>query len=274
MRSVLLTLILLLVANTVVAQRSRSFGVAYYNVDNLYDTKPSQFYDDKDYTPRGHRGWDEHRYKRKIGQVAQVVDSIALPVVVLYGVENEAVVRDIAEACQEDYAYIHRLADSRDGLDFALLYFADRFQAEQVTAWRGALCVEGLVGGQRFAIIANHRCSSLGVLLEERNLLEGNNNIIILGEPNKLNFHEFSLRDATLRAERAGRGDYLRAGRWQMRSRVATNVEAECYCDVYVKRSLLDKRGAPWPTFDGMKYFGGYSKFLPIFIYFEEILAY
>ena len=100
---VLLAILLSLLCATASAQKGNSFGAAYYNVDKLYDTIPSRFYDDRAYTPAGRFGWDSNRYTHKIKQVAAVVDSIALPVVALYGVENEQVVKDIVGACRGDY---------------------------------------------------------------------------------------------------------------------------------------------------------------------------
>ena len=194
---------------------------------------------------------------------------MAMPVVVLYGVENEGVVRDIVSSSQEDYAYLYRQSSARDGLDFAVLYFGDIFFPEHVTPWRGALCVEGWAGDVPLTIIANHRSNSIGVLIEERNLLSEDNNIILLGCPNKLNFSEFGLFDATAAAERAGRGNYLTSGRWQMRDRIATNVTAEYSCDVYIKGWMMGGDGAPKPTFNKQKYYGGYSNYLPTFIYFD-----
>lgn len=254
------------------AQRGQSFGVAYYDVERFYDTQPSAFYDDSDFTPMGSLRWSSERYEVKLRSVVQVIDSMALPVVVLYGVENEQVVRDIVSRSEEDYAYVHRSSSSRDGLDFAVLYFGDRFFPEQVTLWRGALCVEGWVGDDEFTIIANQRSASLGVLIDERNLLRQNNNIVLLGRPNKLNFNELGLVDATLKAERAGRGNYISAGRWQMRDRIATNSKWVYSCDVYIKSWLLDDAGLPRPTYNRRKYYGGYANYLPIFIYFKEIL--
>ena len=51
-----------------------SLGIALYDVDRLYDTIPSKFYDDRDYTPSGSLGWSADRYARKIANTAAVLD--------------------------------------------------------------------------------------------------------------------------------------------------------------------------------------------------------
>ncbi len=254
-------------------ERTRPFGVAYYDVEALYDTLPSKFYDDSDYTPQGRMRWDTRRYRRKIENVARVVDSMGMDVVALSGVENEQVARDIAEACDGDYAYIHRTTDSGDGLDFALLYLGDSFFPRRVTPWRGALCVEGETRGRTLAVVIDRRSTSLGVLIAEKELLR-NNNIIILGSHNKLNFDEYGLTDMTSGAERAGRGNRFRRGRWEMRDRIFADLADSVRCDVYIRSWMLMPDGRPRPTFDGAKYCGGFASCLPVFIYFDETVGY
>lgn len=252
------------------AQQLDGLGVAYYDVDRLYDTIPSKIYDDSDFTPDGRMGWDSVRYGRKVDAVSAVIDSMALPVVALYGVENEAVVRDIVSKCKSDYAYIHREGGGYDGLDFAILYFADKFFPERVTRWGGALCVEGEAVGENLTIIVAHRCSSLGVLLSEPRLKKSN--IIILGSARKLNFQKFGFIDNTISAQRRGRGNRVINGGWSMTERVWCNFSAPNRCDVYVKSWLLDEKGHPLATFNTKTYSSGPSSSLPVFIYFDKTL--
>ncbi len=122
--------------------RRMQTGIAFYDVDKIYDTLPALFYDDEAYTPEGHRRWNTERYRRKIRNTAAVIDSMALEIVALWGVENEAVVRDLAAACRGDYTYIHRTLNTLDGMDFALLYYSDRFFPHYVEPGRRYLYVE------------------------------------------------------------------------------------------------------------------------------------
>ena len=121
-------------------------GFAFYDADRLYDTLPSPFYDDADFTPQGRLKWDTERYRSKIQRTAAVIDSMALPLVALYGVENERVVRDLAAACRGDYSYLHRTLNTLDGLDFALLYYGDRFFPHRTEPGDRTLYVEGTLG--------------------------------------------------------------------------------------------------------------------------------
>ena len=267
---VVLTLVFFL-CSVVQATAQSGFGVAYYDVDKFYDTIPSKFYDDRAYTPSGRMRWNTERYRRKVENTVRVIDSMAMPVVVLYGVEGEDVVRDIVQASSEDYSYIHRTQDYNDGLDFAVLYFADKFFVDKVTPWRGALCVEGEAEGRKLAIVAAHKCSSLGVLFSECKLGEKGCNVILVGRPNKVGFNGLGLEDYLLSAESLGRGNRFESSRWIMRDRIAGTIQNGAVADVYIKSWMLDTQARPWATFEGNRYRGGYSSSLPIFIYFKEI---
>ena len=249
----------------------QSFGVAYYNVDELYDTIPSPTNEDREYRSQGAKHWSVERYLRKVQGVVQVIDSMAMPVVGLYGVESEQVVRDIASSSNGDYAYLYEEPKAANGLDFALLYKADVFYPKRTTVWRGVLCVEAEVYGKPLTVVLTHCSIALGVLYEQLVRREAHKNLILLGEPSKRGFAVLGLRDEMRRAVSSGRGNIFKDGRWQMRDRVASNMHTVSQCDVFIRDWLLDSSGAPVPTFRRNIYHGGNGRRLPIFIYFDEV---
>ena len=305
-----LTLLCTLILTAAWAQpASIDFGVAYYDVGQLYDTFQSQDYNDKHFTEQGSMRWDRQHYQRKIEHTVRVIDSMALPVMILYGVENKRVVRDLVALSKRDYAYIHRDQNINNGLEFAVLYEADKFTPETITTWDRALCVEGRVKGSAkgsdksdkssakgsakgsdksynegnaelgvkelpIAVVASVGCTSIGVLMKERGLDAKSDNIILIGQPSKTNFERLGLRDATLAAEQAGRGNAVKSGRWVMLHRAATSIAARATCESYAKNWLLDDSRKPLDTFSRKRYRGGYSASLPIYIYFEDLFAY
>lgn len=141
LRTLLLAALLLSGIRCALAQPR--IGIAYCDLDHLYDTIPALFYDDSDYTPGGRLAWDTERYRRKIARTAAVIDSMRMPLVALWSVENEAVVRDIAAACRGDYSYLHQTLNSLDGMDFALLYYGDLFDPHYEEPGRRYLYIEG-----------------------------------------------------------------------------------------------------------------------------------
>lgn len=268
----IIAVIFIMLAHSVSAQSGGVVGVAYYDVDALYDTIPSRFYNDKNYTPEGRYKWDSQRYRQKVEHIAQVIDSLRMPIVALYGVENEAVVRDITATVRGDYAYIHRTQDFSLGLDFALLYYGDVFFPEEVTSHHNALCIDGYIGDCPVTIIINNNSSSLGVLLNRNEYKVEDRAIIVLGKQRAESTSRWQLSDVMSEAEAAGRGTVVYYDRWQMRHRIATNIRNIEQCNVYIKEWLLDMEGRPKPTFRGSKYYGGYSTSLPIYIYFDKLL--
>lgn len=257
---------------TLFAQQGDYIGMAYYDVDHLYDTLPSQFYNDKHYTPSGRYKWDSNRYRQKIENIAQVIDSMQMPIVALYGVENESVVKDLTATVKGEYAYIHRTQDFSDGLDFALLYYGDIFFPEQVTTHYNAICIEGYIGQSPVAIVINNNSTSLGVLLNDRDLISTDKAVIILGRQSEQSTSRWGFIDASAAAEKMGRGTCVYYDKWQMRHRIATNIRSTTHFDVFIREWLLDREGRPVGTYERSKYYGGYSTLLPIYIYFDKML--
>ncbi len=257
---------------------AQRIGIAYYDVERLYDTVVSPFYNDTDYTPEGRLHWNTERYRRKIAHTAAVIDSMGLQLVALYGVENEAVVRDLVRTCRNDYSYFHRTLNKPDGLDFALLYYGDRFFPHYTEPGNNYLYIEGSLSSDRGEL-----CDTLGLLLcrNERmaymlsNYLRKerpNAKLLILGRFKPAEIRDRGFLDATARAERAGRGNFFRRAGWQMRDRIAADTTLRIErCDVYVRRWLLDPlNGKPLPTYEYTRYRGGYGSRLPIFLYISK----
>ena len=244
-------------------------GIAFYDVDRLYDTLPALFYDDSDYTPEGRLKWTPERYARKIRNTAAVIDSMALPIVALWGVENEQVVRDLSAACRGDYTYLHRTLNSLDGLDFALLYYGDIFYPIHDESGRRYLYVEGELGRDTVGLVlcADSRMAEWVVrdLREERPHAK----LIVMGRAESFNTTAFGLRDATRRAEKAGRGNVRSAKKWRMRDRILADTALKTSeGDVFARRYLVDqKTGNPLTTYSRGVYRGGYGYSLPVFVY-------
>lgn len=253
------------VAATGIAARQPA-GIAYYDVDRLYDTLPSHFYDDRAYTPQGSLRWDGDRYRRKVEGIAAVIDSMSLPVVALYGVENEQVVRDIAERCGEDYSYVHRTLSTRNGLDFALLYWGDRLFIDKVESGFDYMAVDGSLDGRRIILILS-RYSSAAERIAAAAATAGDRRVIVMGRTDNFETKAGLFRDATAEAEAAGMGNALFWRGWTMADRVVTDRSCDANASVYARQWLLDRKGAPAATFRGRRYTGGRSGRLPIYIY-------
>ena len=244
-------------------------GFAYYDVDRAYDTSASPFYDDKDYTPEGRKHWTTERYNRKVESLAAVIDSMALPIVALYGIENEEVVRDVVSSCKGDYSYIHRTLNRLDGMDFALLYYGDILFPEDVEVGLDYMLIHATVGKRKFALLFTHRSRMTKSLVDQLYELSPERHIIVAGDLYGIDYARLGLDEATAAAERAGHGNVVHRGEWRMFDRILVDKRLETRCDVYAKRWLLDDSGEPKPTFNRESYVGGAGRKLPIFCYWR-----
>jgi len=225
--------------------RAQSVGVGFWNVENFYDTIPSPFYDDSDYTPHGKNLWNTERYTRKLRNVARVLDDMSLDVAALSEIESEGVVRDIVTTLKTDYCYIHRTTSDSRGMDIALLYKGDKFIPEKIRqidirSTREALYVRGRLLGERIDIVACHLPSNLNddayraraiaalyAFADSLQRFDAAARPVIMGdfncEANEKIFKENFPLERTgpmanaLEASLAqGRGSYVYASRWQL----------------------------------------------------------
>ena len=260
-------LLILLSAITIQLSAQPRVGFAYYDVDRAYDTLPSPFYDDRDFTPEGRNHWSTERYERKTEAIAAVIDSMALPIVALYGVENEQVVRDIVARTNGDYSYLHRTLNRLDGMDFALLYYGDVLFPERVEVGLDYMLIEATIGNRSFAIVLAHRTRLLKSIVAQLQEHSPQRHIVVAGDLYGLNFAGLGLTDATAKAERAGHGNRVYRNEWRMFDRVVIDRRLSTSCDVYARGWLLDSNGEPKPTFNRENYVGGAGRKLPIFCY-------
>ncbi len=235
----------------------------------MYDTIPSMFYDDKEYTPEGKKRWGSERYWHKIESIAAVIDSMKMPIVALAGVESEGVVRDIVTTSNGDYSYLHRTVNGRDGLDFALLYYGDILFVDYARVFYGRIYIEGTIGDKTVGIWLTRNGYLLQSSLPPRNNYEVDMTIVAGG----FYFDELEnigLIDYMLPHQKSGHGNAVSRRGWYMRHRIGANPELGVErSGVYINSWLLSSDGStPQPTFRQDDYLGGYSSYLPIYLCF------
>ena len=285
LRVIICNIVFTLISISALAQsHGPEFGIAYYNVGQLREVEHS----DNRSNHRNHirpskksASWNQLQYNLKIRHTARVIDSIALPIAVVYGVESEQVVRDLVEASSRDYAYIYRNQNINDGLEFAVLYQADRFMPEKLTEWEKALCIEGIASGNAnglagstpLKLILSHQCTSIGELMRSCRINTKTDKIILIGQFNNTSIEQLSLSDTTLVAQQMGHGNYAEGGQWKMHERVATNIGGKYRCDVFVTSWLLNNSSTHQSPHNSKRYYYGSSSNLPLYIYFEDLFA-
>jgi predicted extracellular nuclease len=122
-------LIIVLIATTGISQKKEKTTIAFYNVENLFDTIDNPLTRDEDFLPQGKLKWNTQRYQDKLSKLAKVLSSITpnnLPGIIgLCEVENRNVVAELAaqnHLRKGKYRIIHKDSPGNRGIDCALLY--------------------------------------------------------------------------------------------------------------------------------------------------------
>ncbi len=161
-------------------KKKNIFTVAFYNVENLFDTKNDPKTLDDDFTADGKKHWNYKRYENKIKKLTSVISQLgnersfyAPALVGLVEVENAKVVADLANhknLQQHHYAFVHYDSPDERGIDVALLYNKQLFELLSSETFplyvenndgerdytRDILVVTGNLKGELVHILVNH----------------------------------------------------------------------------------------------------------------------
>ncbi len=156
------------------------YTVAFYNLENLFDTLNDPEILDDDFTPGTEMDWNEKRYNKKLKKLGQVISQIGYAETnhppVLLGVaevENETVLKGLVDSTflkNKNYGYAHFDSPDERGIDTALLFRKDYFEVlhkEPITLLvnndagirdltRDILYVKGKLENEIVHILVNH----------------------------------------------------------------------------------------------------------------------
>lgn len=179
----------LLVPLSLLSQKASTYEVrtiAFYNIENLFDTKNDTLIYDDDRTPTGKDNWTEERYLNKIAHMATVISEIgsmenntAPDIVGVCEVENLGVLHDLVQhenLIPSNYGIVHFDSPDERGIDVALLYKRDvfipvNFNSHRLLLFndkgerdytRDQLIVEGLLDNEKVYFLVNHWPSRSG----------------------------------------------------------------------------------------------------------------
>ncbi|MBR4853515.1 MAG: endonuclease/exonuclease/phosphatase family protein [Alistipes sp.] len=163
------------------AQNQRRHVVAFYNVENLFDTLDDSTTADDDMLPDAERGWSEERKQKKIADIARVVADMGVdgqpPTIIgLAEVESRQVLEELTShplIADAAYKICHFDSPDRRGIDVALLYRAELFEPSEARvvpisidgyalSTRDILAVRGRFCGEETLFIVNHWPSRIG----------------------------------------------------------------------------------------------------------------
>lgn len=168
-----------------IAQEKKQYIVgciAFYNLENLFDTIPSP--NDDQFTPEGVNKWNGVKYHRKLDHMSDIISQIGSemfpggPAVIgISEVENRSVVEDLVNTTKlksSKYDFVHYESPDKRGIDVALLYRKDFFKVissrsvllriKDKSDWttRDQLVVSGMFNDELIHVIVNHWPSRSG----------------------------------------------------------------------------------------------------------------
>lgn len=180
MRAKFILLILLVLYIGVNAQDKKYtvYGMAFYNVENLFDTVNSDDTNDEEFTPDGGYHWNEMKYENKLKNISTVLNQLGgkycpqgPAVVGLAEVENRKVLEDLVaygNFADKNYQIVHEESPDYRGIDVALIYNPAIFTLESHKTYpfeldedmkyktRDQLLVTGHISGEKVHVIVNH----------------------------------------------------------------------------------------------------------------------
>lgn len=133
-------------------------GIAFYNVENLFDTLNDPYVNDEDFTPGGANNYTAEVYRQKLHNLATVLqqlgDKLTPDGPALIGVaevENQAVLEDLVqqpELSDRHYRIVHFNSPDNRGIDVAMLYNPKYFKVISAQALPVDIRVSGKKGGK------------------------------------------------------------------------------------------------------------------------------
>jgi len=154
--------------------------IAFYNLENLFDTKDDPHTLDDDFLPDSEKRWNAKRYQKKLFKLGTAISNIGFaktgkaPVIIgVAEVENKAVLQDLVQTkhlVHKKYGVVHHESPDERGIDVGLLYQKDHFtvthsESVQVLVYnegnvrdftRDILWVTGKLHDEEMHFIVNH----------------------------------------------------------------------------------------------------------------------
>ena len=184
--SLVITLVFGLHVFSIAQEKFTVACIAFYNLENLFDTIDSPDTDDFEFLPNGTNLYNTEVYYDKLGKLSRVLGEIGTQhtpdgaaLIGVSEIENITVLEDLVKQpaiASRGYKIIHK--DSRDGrgVDVALLYQPKYFtplntcfyplktntEDEEVRYSRDILIATGLLNGEPIAVSVNHWPSRRG----------------------------------------------------------------------------------------------------------------
>ncbi|TWO32150.1 endonuclease [Seonamhaeicola sediminis] len=306
--------------------------IAFYNVENLFDTYKDQHTNDNDFLPTSAKKWTPKRYENKLRKLGFAISNIGRketgkhPALIgIAEVENAKVIQNLLDSKHlkdYNYGYVHYESPDERGIDVALIYDKTAFEVAHSETFtvaltdedgstdytRDILLVSGKLDDEPIHVIVNHWSSrregtqesenkrlasseKVGDILTLLRTQNNNSKIVIIGDFNDEPHNNSIIRLVenhglynpfeTMRSY--NRGTVSRYRQWSLFDQIffTTNFfksskdefeyyNANIFDEDFLKQFRGKFKGAPFRTYVGKKYKGGYSDHFPVYTIFKK----
>jgi predicted extracellular nuclease len=162
-------------------RKENCLRIAFYNVENLFDTIDDPKTRDEEYLPTAEKNWNSYKYFHKLNNLSKVIVALggweAPDLVGLCEVENKLVVEDLTQTAalrKNGYGVVHFDSPDKRGIDVGLIYKKEKFEpihSENLSVklindtsfyTRDILYVKGLSFENEIHVFVNHWPSRRG----------------------------------------------------------------------------------------------------------------
>lgn len=160
------------------------YSIAFYNLENLFDTEDDPHTEDEEFTPQGSMQWTNDKYQKKINNMSRVISRLGRqhcpggPLAIgVSEIENRKVLEDLVktkELAGMGLNIIHYDSPDIRGIDVALLYNPQLFKVTSSKVYsynlpedptfktRDVLLASGTIDGESVHMLVNHWPSRRG----------------------------------------------------------------------------------------------------------------
>lgn len=312
MRRGVCLLVFLVTSVSLSAQTAR---IAFWNVENFFDTQDDHAREDDAFTPQGECHWTPKRYADKRDKIYKMVASLNWPDAVgVAEVESDQCLRDLCQGTplrKAGYGFVHYDSPDARGVDCALLYRKESFLvidskpiyvSDTLSGFytRDILMVVGVLHGtDTCCLFVNHWPSKLGgaeadtrrlqiarilrEMMDSLRMVYPSALILAMGDFNSALDEEafvegFGMNAKTgcagpwhglMHSELQGTGSYKYQDTWSFIDQFISNRELTAQAFMPEFMLVDDKKYMGkklFRTYLGMRYLGGYSDHLPIYV--------
>jgi len=188
----LITFVFLSLLSSAQQEAYKTAIIAFYNLENFYDTVDNKMVNDNDFLPTGTKNYTGNVYRDKVQHLATVLSQIGTDInpdgpamIGVAEVENDTVLNDLMHhplLAGRNYKMVHYDSKDARGVDVGFLYNPKYFRvlastklfvqlpegAKSAYFTRDILWVKGILDGDTVHVFVNHWPSRLGG--EERSM--------------------------------------------------------------------------------------------------------